>query len=48
MQGQNKPITRHCQDISERGEKMVQIVIDIALIVVSIAAIVIVVKGWKK
>lgn len=48
MQGQNKPITRHCQDISESGEKMVQIVIDIALIVISIAAIVIVVKGRKK
>lgn len=48
MQGQNKPITRHCQDISERGEKMVQIVIDIALIVTSIAAIVIVLRGKRK
>lgn len=55
MQGQNKPTTRHCQDIFEGGEKMfqividiVRIVIDIALIVISTAAIVIVAKGWKK
>lgn len=42
MQKQNKPFTCHCQMVF-----MVEIIIDIALVIVSIAAIVIIVKRWR-